>query len=87
MAKVTPLKKQAIQSETETVVIKPPRLRYGTVMIEGTAPYIQNRFSSENREKMVAQQQAGSSSKPQNSATLSRSRAAIPGSSRRSRSA
>jgi len=63
MAKVTPLKKQVTQPETESVVITPPRLRYGTVMIRGTAPYIQNRFSSENREKMVAQQQAGSSSK------------------------
>src|SRR5262249_23663236 len=42
------------------VVIKAPNYAVATVMITGTAPYIQNRFSSENRDKMLANQKAGS---------------------------
>jgi hypothetical protein len=45
------------------VVITPPKLATATVTIIGTAPYLQNRFSSANRDKMLATQKAGSSVK------------------------
>src|SRR5262245_31217276 len=63
MPKVTPFKKKPVVEVTENVAIKPPKLVVTAVTLRGTAPYVQNRFSSENREKMVAQQKAGSSSK------------------------
>ena len=44
------------------VVITPPKMATATVKIIGTAPYLQNRFSSENRDKMLEKQKAGSSS-------------------------
>lgn len=60
MNKMTP----KIQSATETkVVITPPRMATATVKITGTAPYLQNKFSSENRDKMLQTQKAGSAAK------------------------
>lgn len=56
--KVTPLK---IVAETKNVVIKPPNMAVATVKIVSTAPYIQNKFSSENRDKMLEKQKEGSS--------------------------
>lgn len=45
------------------VVIKPPKMATASVTITGTAPYLQNRFSSENRDKMLETQKAGSAGK------------------------
>jgi hypothetical protein len=48
----------------QKVVITPPNFATATVTIVGTgAGYMQNRFSSENRDKMEATQRAGSASK------------------------
>ena len=40
------------------VTITPPNMATATVTISGTAPYLQNRFSSENRDKMLETQKA-----------------------------
>jgi hypothetical protein len=48
---------------TQAVVIKEPKFARATVTIIGTAPYLQNRFSSENRAKMAATQKEGSAVK------------------------
>lgn len=67
MAKVTALK--SIQSGSVTgleqtkVTITPPKMARAMVKIEGTAPYLQNKFSSENRDKMLATQREGSGTK------------------------
>lgn len=61
MSKVTQLK--AIKPTEAKVVITEPKMATATVKITGTAPYIQNRFSSENRDKMLAQQLEGSAGK------------------------
>jgi hypothetical protein len=61
MSKVAQLKSVA-QPETK-IVITPPKMAVATVKITGTAPYLQNRFSSENRDKMLETQKAGSSVK------------------------
>ena len=45
------------------VTITPPRMATATVKIVGTAPYLQNKFSSENRDKMLETQKAGSAAK------------------------
>lgn len=49
--------------EVKAVVVSPPKFAQATVTIIGTAPYLQNRFSSENRAKMEATQKEGSSVK------------------------
>ena len=48
---------------TTRVTITPPKLGRAKVRIVGTAPYIQNRFSSDNRDKMLAAQKEGSGAK------------------------
>lgn len=45
------------------VVISPPKMARAKVKIVGTAPYVQNRFSSPNRIKMIEAQKAGSAAK------------------------
>jgi hypothetical protein len=45
------------------VTITPPNMATATVTISSTAPYLQNKFSSENRDKMLETQKAGSASK------------------------
>lgn len=54
--------KQKKTPETK-VTITPPRMATATVKIVGTAPYLQNKFSSENRDKMLETQKAGSAAK------------------------
>jgi hypothetical protein len=54
-------KGRAKAAETKSVIITPPNMATATVTIVGTAPYVQNRFSSENRDKMEAKQKEGSS--------------------------
>lgn len=49
------------KGSVEQVVIKPMNRVQVTVKITGTAPYLQNRFSSANRDKMLAKQLEGSS--------------------------
>ena len=64
MPKVTQLKPKISGSlEATKVVITPPKMATATVKIVGTAPYVQNRFSSDNREKMMETQKAGSAAK------------------------
>ncbi len=71
MDKVTPKKMlKAVDTSnepkgtaTKNIVIKKPNMAHATVTINGTAPYLQNRFSSENRDKMMEVQKAGSSVK------------------------
>ena len=48
---------------TESVVISKPNFQSAKVRIEGTAPYVMNKMSSDNRRKMMANQEAGSRSK------------------------
>lgn len=48
---------------SQTVEIKPPNLQTIAVEIEGTAPYVQNKFSDKAREKMRLAQEGGSTSK------------------------
>jgi hypothetical protein len=48
-------------TEIKSVIIKPPNFARATVKLVSTAPYLQNRFSSENRAKMEAKQKEGSS--------------------------
>lgn len=55
-----PAKKPAAEAK---VVITPPKMARATVKIVGTAPYLQNRFSAENRDKMLETQKAGSAAK------------------------
>ena len=55
-------KKEPTQVESK-VVITPPKMARAKVTIQGTAPYLQNRFSSENRDKMLATQKEGSAAK------------------------
>lgn len=50
------------KAETK-VTITPPRMATATVKIVGTAPYLQNKFSSANRDKMLETQKAGSAAK------------------------
>ena len=57
-----PEKQKKPTSETK-VVITPPKMATATVKIVGTAPYLQNRFSAANRDKMLETQKAGSASK------------------------
>jgi hypothetical protein len=57
--KSTPILKPADAS----IRIKAPNFARATVTIVGTAPYLQNRFSSENRAKMEETQKAGSAAK------------------------
>lgn len=52
-----------LKTETANLVIKPPNLAIASFKMVGTAPYVQNRFSSENRDKMLAQQKEGSGTK------------------------
>jgi hypothetical protein len=57
------LKMMDKMKEATKVVITPPKMARASVRITGTAPYIQNRFSSENRDKMLATQKEGSAAK------------------------
>lgn len=55
---VTPLKTVA---EAKSIVITPPKMAVAKALMIGTAPYVQNRFSSENKQKMEAKQKEGTS--------------------------
>lgn len=57
------VKPKALAIPETRVVITPPKMARATVKISGTAPYIQNRFSSDNRDKMLAVQKEGSGAK------------------------
>lgn len=46
----------------KNIVIKKVNMAYATVTIVSTAPYLQNRFSSANRDAMIEKQKAGSAS-------------------------
>jgi len=45
------------------ITISPPNFQYATVTIVGTAPYVMNKMSSENRREMMENQMAGSTAK------------------------
>jgi hypothetical protein len=49
--------------ELKKIIIKEPSFARATLLLTGTAPYLQNRFTSENRAKMEATQREGSSAK------------------------
>jgi hypothetical protein len=57
------LKSKEIKLVSTKVVITPPNMATAAVTIVGTSPYMQNRFSSENRDKMLETQKAGSAAK------------------------
>lgn len=61
MTKVTALKRTTTIAEARSIVIKEPRFAQATVTITGTAPYLQNRFSSANKSAMEEKQRMGSS--------------------------
>lgn len=57
-------KKNAETADKSTAVtVAPPDLRTGAFRIEGTAPYVQHKFSQKARQAMLATQQAGSRAK------------------------
>jgi len=58
-SKVTALKSGPVTNPIK-VIIKEPNFQTAKVKIVGTAPYMQNAFSSANRDAMLAKQQAGS---------------------------
>ena len=51
------------KKETQELVITPPNFQEVNFTIEGTAPYVQNKFSAKAKEKLKQQQQAGSTTK------------------------
>lgn len=55
--------KAPTKTETTSLVITAPNFAAAVFRMVGTAPYVQNRFSSENREKMEKQQKEGSGTK------------------------
>jgi hypothetical protein len=65
MGKITKLKTSAasapVLTDVSKIMIKPPRIATAKIKIKGTAPYLQNKFSSENKQKMEAKQKEGSS--------------------------
>ncbi len=64
MAKITAIRQQPAPgpaADRKEVVIKPPRFQVATVLIRGTAPYLQNRFANYKQAEMVEKQKAGSS--------------------------
>ena len=54
--------KDAMKKET-TLVIAAPNLKNMIIHIQGTAPYVQNRFSQKAMQEMKAKQEAGSTAK------------------------
>jgi hypothetical protein len=50
-------------SNSKTVVIAPPNFQTAIFHLEGTAPYVQHKFSSEQRRAMRAKQEQGSTAK------------------------
>lgn len=54
---------KVVPSESTKVTITPPKMALAKVKITGTAPYMQNKFSSANRDKMLEAQKAGSAGK------------------------
>lgn len=68
MAKVTRLatavKAKVVDDGKPTkIVITPPRFQYADIKIEGTAPYMSNAMSSEARQKMRDNQEAGTANR------------------------
>lgn len=57
------LDKVKAKTEAEQVIISPPNFQTAKIQIVGTAPYVMNKMSSENRQKMMAKQEAGERSK------------------------
>jgi hypothetical protein len=56
--------KDKVEKPTSTnVVIAPLNFQSSKIRIEGASPYVMNAFSSGNRDKMIANQEAGSRSK------------------------
>lgn len=53
-------KSKAKTTAAAKVKIKPPNMQIGKALIRGLTPYVQNRMSSENREKMQQKQEEGS---------------------------
>jgi len=53
----------APKKQEATLTISKPNLKTLAFEIVGTAPYVQNKFSNREREKMIANQQAGSTRK------------------------
>jgi hypothetical protein len=50
-----------VKVDAKKIIITPPVWARATVTLRGTAPYVQNRFSSENKAKMEEKQKEGSS--------------------------
>jgi len=51
------------EKKGEPITISPPNFQTVEFTIEGTAPYVQNKFSNRERDKMRKTQEAGSTSK------------------------
>lgn len=47
----------------QSVVIQPPNFQYASLLIRGTAPYVQHRFSEKARNTMIENQMAGQQSR------------------------
>ena len=56
-------KSKAMSKSGVGVTIAPPNLKVALFTIEGTAPYVQNKFSAKARELMREKQEAGSTGK------------------------
>lgn len=60
LSKSKPSKASAnLSASTETIVIAPPNFQQARLRIVGTAPYVMNKMSSENREQMIKKQEEG----------------------------
>ncbi|KKN80821.1 hypothetical protein LCGC14_0326270 [marine sediment metagenome] len=60
MAKKAAPKAKSAESKTEALQITAPNLRVAEFLIEGTSPYVQNRFPNKALAEMRAKQEAGS---------------------------
>jgi hypothetical protein len=66
MVTTTSRRKPKTEKKADALVIKPANLQTNEFSIEGTAPYVQHKFSAKARNKMLADQQAGPKAKNKN---------------------
>lgn len=58
-----PVSKAKDENTKRVVVIEPPRFERAVIRIQGSAPYVQHKFSQKARLQIEAQQEAGSQAK------------------------
>lgn len=63
MLKKTPKNEPTESTPKTSVIISPPNFQIAKIKIRGTAPYVMNKMSSDNRRKMMEKQESGERSK------------------------